>query len=149
MTATNHALTGAIIGLTVANPWVAIPAAFLSHFICDIIPHFGVADEEVGKLWFRYYLAGEAFCCLAVVLVLYSMHPAGWVAASFAAFAATTPDFASIRQFWYAYQGRSSQYTRGVCMRFLARTQWFQRPIGAAVELVWFACALYILSTIL
>ena len=33
MRATNHALTGAIIGLTVQNPWVALPAAFLSHFV--------------------------------------------------------------------------------------------------------------------
>jgi hypothetical protein len=38
MTATNQVLTGAVLGMVLANPWVALPAAFLSHFVLDSVP---------------------------------------------------------------------------------------------------------------
>lgn len=43
MTATNHALTGAVIALAINEPWLAIPLAFLSHFAIDAIPHWDYA----------------------------------------------------------------------------------------------------------
>ncbi len=52
MTATNHALSGALIGALLPLP-IAIPAAFLSHFVMDKIPHFGIEDEKRNKS--RFY----------------------------------------------------------------------------------------------
>lgn len=49
MTATNHALSGALIGLVVTQPLIALPLAFVSHFVLDAIPHFGF-DEHGGHL---------------------------------------------------------------------------------------------------
>ena len=40
MLATNHGLAGMIIGATIPIP-IAIPAAFASHFVLDVIPHYG------------------------------------------------------------------------------------------------------------
>src|SRR5690242_2115662 len=40
MTATNHALSGAVIALAVKNPVLAIPLAFVSHFVLDLLPHY-------------------------------------------------------------------------------------------------------------
>ena len=49
MTATNHALSGALIGLAVMQPILALPLAFVSHFMLDAVPHFGF-DEHGGHL---------------------------------------------------------------------------------------------------
>ncbi|MFO7948501.1 MAG: hypothetical protein R6V19_16985 [Armatimonadota bacterium] len=51
MMATPHMLTGAVIGSTMPRrPWLALPLAFASHFVLDVVPHvdshtyFGVAE---------------------------------------------------------------------------------------------------------
>ena len=40
MTATGHALVGTIIAARFQNPVVAIGLSFISHFACDILPHW-------------------------------------------------------------------------------------------------------------
>lgn len=40
MTATNHAVTGILVAVAIKQPALALPAAFLSHFIIDTIPHW-------------------------------------------------------------------------------------------------------------
>jgi hypothetical protein len=45
MTGFNHGMAGAVIALTVKQPVLAVPLAFLSHFATDMIPHFGL-DEK-------------------------------------------------------------------------------------------------------
>lgn len=49
MTATSHAITGAVIALVIKEPVLAYPLALLSHFVCDIIPHVGIKsiDERI------------------------------------------------------------------------------------------------------
>lgn len=46
MTATSHALIGTVIAAKISNPALAIPLAFASHFIADMIPHW---DELLNK----------------------------------------------------------------------------------------------------
>ncbi len=70
MTATNHAVTGAIIGLTVANPVAAVVAALLSHFILDMIPHFGSDEDFISTMKFRVMLVVDALLCVALVIFL-------------------------------------------------------------------------------
>ena len=40
MTTTNHALTGAFLVVTIDKPYIALPAALLSHFALDVLPHW-------------------------------------------------------------------------------------------------------------
>lgn len=48
MTGLNHVTTGALIVTAVDNPWLAIPLAFVSHFVMDGIPHYGIEmDDDV------------------------------------------------------------------------------------------------------
>jgi trigger factor len=112
MTATNHALTGAAIGLLVGNPLIAIPLAIASHFICDIIPHFGSQDSSVswiGSKPFKIYLVIDALICFALVVLLYASHPLHWQTAAVSAFAAASPDFFWIPMFLEARKGRSQK----------------------------------------
>jgi hypothetical protein len=145
MTATNHALTGALIGLTVQNPWLALPAAFISHIVCDILPHFGAANPDwLSSKSFKVYLLTDAALCGLLVLGLGVSHRPNWLLASLCAFVAAAPDFLWIRKFLAILKGKS--YTYNVTERFLADIQWFQKPIGAVVEAAWFVGAVVLLG---
>jgi hypothetical protein len=147
MTATNHALTGAIIGLVIQNPVIALPAALASHLICDAIPHFGSNKDWIAKNSFALYLLIEAFICGLLVLLLFVTQPANWLLAAMCAFVAASPDFLSIRAYVAARQGKP--FTPNLLERFLKKIQWFERPIGAAVEAAWFVAGVTILSVFL
>lgn len=38
---TNHLVTGAAIAVMIKNPVLALPLAFVSHFVLDALPHYG------------------------------------------------------------------------------------------------------------
>jgi hypothetical protein len=47
MMATSHAVSGAVIALAIREPVLALPLAFVSHFVLDSLPHIGL-DEYGG-----------------------------------------------------------------------------------------------------
>lgn len=49
MTASNHFATGALIGASIANPWVAAPLAVASHFLLDAMPQYGYEGPKEKK----------------------------------------------------------------------------------------------------
>lgn len=139
MTATNHALTGALIGLIVGEPLLAVPLAVVSHFVCDTLPHYGSAEpsEKVLKTnRFRNYLIVEAVLCFILVVVLALARPEHWLLAAVCAFAAASPDFLWIPRYLTTRSGR--KWRPNLFSRFAVRIQWFQRPSGAVVEAAWF-----------
>ncbi len=150
MTATNHALTGAIIGLIVSQPAIAIPAALLSHYVLDMIPHFGTGLPE-NKAFktnaFKNYLVIEALVCFLLVVTLYLRQPAQWWLAAICAFVAAAPDLLSFNRYWTIRKGK--KYNKGWYSRFASRIQWFERPIGAVVEVGWCTAALFLLAKII
>lgn len=79
MTATNHALSGALIGLVVMQPLIALPLALASHFVLDAIPHFGF-DEFGGhlkakKTFHRVLYIDALLLALLIVFLLASSAP--------------------------------------------------------------------------
>ena len=73
MTATNHALTGTAVALTISNPFIALPVALASHFICDAIPHFGLSsyeDRTERKNLFHRILYIDALLLAALMIFL-------------------------------------------------------------------------------
>jgi len=150
MTATNHALTGAVIGLVAANPLVALPAALLSHYVLDALPHYHPAmpDEKLYKtLGFKLYLMVEALLCFAIVQFLFFTHPVNWLLAAICAFVAAAPDLLSINQYILIRAGK--KWKPNLYTKFASKIQWFERPTGAVVEIVWFICLVIILVKIL
>lgn len=147
MTATNHALTGAFIGLASGNPYIALPAAVLSHFACDSLPHFGAGEDSLRTSWFRNMLVIEAVVCALIVSFLALRHPAHWLLAAICAFLATSPDFMWIQSFRRAQTGRATAVvTPSLLLRFHAAIQWFERPIGAVFELAWAMAAVALIK---
>ena len=150
MTATNHALTGAIIGLVVAQPALAIPFALLSHYLLDMIPHFGTDLPEGRALKtnaFRNYLIMEAGVCFLLVVTPFLRQPVHWWLAAICAFVAASPDLLSFNRWWTIRLGK--KYKKSLYGRFASRIQWFEHPIGAVVEVAWCAAALFLLAKII
>ncbi len=145
MTATNHALTGAIIGLAVGEPLIALPAALASHFVCDALPHFGskYPKKIIKTTGFRNYLVLEAGLCFGLVCILALLQPQHWLLASFCAFLAASPDLLWLNKYLKARRGQ--HWKRSTFSQFAGSIQWFQKPIGAVVEAAWFVAAIVLL----
>ncbi len=146
MIATNHALTGAVIGLTLGKPWMAVPTALLSHYVCDMLPHYHSPQPDAVLLkskGFRNYLLAEAGLCTTIVVILALAQPDHWFLAAVCAFIAAAPDLLSINRYLKERQGRP--WKPGWYTGFAKRIQWFERPIGVVVETAWFigSCTLF------
>lgn len=50
MLITNHVLSGALVGLLLDRPGAALGAGVVSHFVLDLVPHYGVADEHLMRI---------------------------------------------------------------------------------------------------
>ncbi|HSX45413.1 MAG TPA: hypothetical protein VLG27_00220 [Candidatus Saccharimonadia bacterium] len=155
MRAINHALTGALIGLAVGEPSVAVPAAVASHFVCDAIPHYDglparptplMKQRWIHSKLFKKLLVADAALCLVLVAVLADLEPAHWLLAAVCAFAAAAPDFLWIPRF-LARKAKPQKLTG--FNKFAGGIQWFQRPIGAVVEVAWFIAAIILIAPFL
>ncbi len=138
MTATNHALTGALIGFSISDPWVALPLAFLSHFILDVIPHYGSnqnSNNWIKTTKFKIILTIDICCCLVLGSLLLIFRPKGFVLALICAIIATSPDLIHIRKFILLNKHKTIKLN--VIERFSAVIQWYERPSGAFVELIY------------
>lgn len=148
MTATNHALTGAIVGLSISNPYLAIPLAFLSHFALDALPHFDYANIKrvLPTNRFLRNLVIDVSLCVLLVVSLFFSNSVNWLLASICAFVATSPDLAWAADFFRARKGRRQKKHQGLLVAFHAKVQWFQRPIGAFVEIAWLISCIYVIA---
>ncbi len=78
MTATNHAVTGAVIALAVKQPALALPLAFLSHFALDALPHFGFKnwhERQEHKKLFLVQTVTDLSLALLMCLLLFLKAP--------------------------------------------------------------------------
>lgn len=147
MNTLNHATLGAIIGLTV-HPVLAVPAAFASHFVLDALPHFGYPGKggygEAFKHKLTYlFLAFDAVGLGVLVYLLRDQSPFVW----FCAFLAVSPDiFWVYRYFWFERKGLKPPGDDITLWH--RKIQWFERPIGFIVEIVFAVSLLLILRGI-
>lgn len=74
MTATAHSLVGACLAVKIGNPALAIPLAFASNFLLDVVPHWDVGthwhDRPLAKTF--VYAALDVFLGLGLSLLLFS-----------------------------------------------------------------------------
>ena len=138
MTTVNHVLTGAIIAVGVRRPEAALLLSLLSHFLLDMLPHFG------GVAWFEKWgkpmatmAIGDviaALGALGVALFLFPDQPALIIGC---AIAATLPDWP-----WAIHYLFKKDH---VYFSFHQAIQQYERPWGAIVE----ASYLLVVGTIL
>jgi hypothetical protein len=95
MTATNHALAGAVVALIVKEPVLAVPLALASHFALDILPHFGMHSWEERRkhpLMFKNYFVVEAAALIGLILIFWLARAPALV--YLCSLVAMSPDFA-------------------------------------------------------
>lgn len=151
MTSTNHVMTGAVIALVVKQPELAIPLAFVSHFVMDAIPHFGIYEDDVlrrnkSKV-FKTVVSIDI--PLAVILVFTIPHLAAakvaWWIVFVSMVAAVSPDFHWVYRF--IREVKTQQWSPGGWFpRFHQAIQWFEQPIGIITEIIWFGLMLFTFS---
>ncbi|MDB5166756.1 MAG: hypothetical protein JWM37_828 [Candidatus Saccharibacteria bacterium] len=136
MRAINHALTGAVIGLSLPAP-VAIPLAFVSHFVLDAIPHQGSEAMVPKNKIFTVTLIVDAILCVLLVLVLGLTSTDNWFIPSLCAFLGTSPDLMWLNNYRQMKQGKPQPHTDNWLLRFHSWIQWYERPLGLITEVVW------------
>lgn len=146
MTATNHMLTGVVIGFTVINPVLALPLAFASHFVLDSLPHFGYNDHTNKK--FLMLLMAEAASLGAITFLFAITQPAGWQLAVACGLLAASPDFMWFPNWVRSMRGRAlKEYRR--FHHFHKIIQWSEKKNNWPYEAAWFGLCLLVLAKIL
>ncbi len=99
----NHAAVGGIIGKLLPLP-IAIPAAVASHFILDMLPHYGIPHEQRNdSVFWKYFSIVDLAATVGLgVYVLLDHQPAMF----WAGLAACSPDFV-----WIAGSSRPAHLT--------------------------------------
>ncbi len=143
MTATNHAITGALIAVAIHQPVLAVILAFGAHFAMDAMPHFGIDEPNVLKRnadkRFLKVLAIDCAVALALlisvpILIAPTVNP--WLVA-LCMFACMSPDL--IWGFRFFNERRSKTVKpKNHLSRFHSFIQWKEFPQGIWAEAVWF-----------
>lgn len=68
MTATGHALIGALIAAKFHNPYLAVPFSFASHIAADLVPHWDSGTHLRKKTHERLFYEGVIDVTLGIVL---------------------------------------------------------------------------------
>ena len=147
MTVTNHMMTGALIAAAVERPVLAIPLAFMSHFVIDVVPHYGYGaipfhERDSQKHFLKKQTADTYFALAMFWLVPYLLrnHQAPIVTMT-CMLVAFLPDVVWPYQYVLAHR-RGGYPQQNWYTRFHKAIQWYERPWGIYVELIWFGLAI-------
>lgn len=148
MTATNHAVMGAIVVAAVGNPVLGLPLALASHFVLDSLPHFGA--ETVSKPGTREYAAIIRFDTLLttafILIVSFAGFRAGfaWWLLPLGAFIGWAPDIMWYKHYQSDLRGEERQWDP--VRRMHKKIQRYEVSWGWIVESVWFVVTVALLS---
>lgn len=145
MTATNHVLTGVVIGLTIHQPVLAIPLALVSHFALDALPHYG--EQDLTSKRFKIILAVEALAITIILTVIAMRQPAYWGLAIVCGLVAASPDFMWLPNFIrdLRHSNDRKPYTSGI-YHFHKAIQWAEKSYNWPYELVWLVLAIFTMA---
>ncbi len=74
MTATGHALIGALIAAKFHNPYLALPLSFASHFVCDVIPHWDTGTHRREKTRARLFYESAFDVAVSIISSFFLYH---------------------------------------------------------------------------
>jgi hypothetical protein len=117
MTGFNHGMTGAVLALVIKQPALAVPLAFLSHFVTDMIPHFGLGRENILNRKFTIILVADFIFSIFLMVVLAVLFPAHHL---------------------YRVKIKHRKLKLGKIALFHSKIQWSQTLPGIAMEACWF-----------
>lgn len=140
MLLTVHALTGALIGLSVEDPIIAAPLGFISHFVLDSTPHFGLDGLDFKTPKGKVVGVLDCFGALMVWLVLMWHFPIYRLVITTGIFFACLPDLLYLPDIFFNYIPSKK------LLKFHSRIQWSQTPLGTITDASWAILVIYLLS---
>ena len=149
MTGLNHAVTGALVAAAINKPAIALPAALLSHFATDVIPHWNYElKPHIARR--QVVMFADLVLSLALLLILGLTVDANPYLVIAGGLIAILPDTMWLRFF---ITGRPSIH--GSPKRLINRLrrfhhwiQWNETSWGFFVELAWFPLMLWLIYQI-
>ncbi|HEY1625896.1 MAG TPA: hypothetical protein VGG16_19065 [Streptosporangiaceae bacterium] len=101
MLVTNHVLSGALIGAVVRRPLPALAMGVVSHFVLDMVPHWGNWDDEEQflRIAVRDGLAGLA----AIGIITAATPPERRLAVLAGMAGAAAPDLDKPARLWFGH----------------------------------------------
>jgi len=137
------------------DPWLAMPIAFLSHFVCDAIPHYDPAIPDgpkrlQSKEFIGVQLVAGSILCFLLVAILTVTKPHRWITAVICAFLAASPDLFWAPRFFRTlrtHKDNREDYLRNPFLRIHSLLQWKTAPKLWVIEAIWFVTFSSIVAT--
>lgn len=136
----NHALTGAAIGLALQRPLLVVPAAFASHFLLDMLPHFGGHVYQWGHKTFTKIIVIDGIATFTAILLIVLAAPALAIPVLLGVFFAMLPDALLIH---YYTTGKKPHWFHTLHLKI----QWYEHPPGLLVEGLYLILTSVLLTT--
>lgn len=132
MTGFNHAAVGGLLAVALPLP-LAIPAAFISHFVLDMLPHYGIPQHRRDKSWFWRIFGTTDF--LAVIFLIVGLSVFSWqrLDVLLCALIAVSPDFVWVVRI-IANRSFDLSNNQSWFTKMHVRIQRFERPWGVYIE---------------
>lgn len=140
MRAINHTVTGAAIAAAFPNPWFAVPAALLSHFVLDMIPHSGGGSHT--SVFFKVELLLDSALMAGFLLGIALLQPQDWQLLMLCGFLGAAPDLWWIPYWFQDLRGETRRLDPFA--KFASVIQWSETKPGYLVEALWLIGSLYI-----
>jgi hypothetical protein len=149
MTATNHALAGALIAIAIKEPLPAIILAFIAHFILDAIPHLGFGKSplirNLNPKFFKVLKLDVLLAAILLIVVPLLLKDKIVVWLTFTCmFACMSPDLVWGWRFLNELKEKKVR-PKNWFSKFHSWIQWSETPDGRYIEVVWFISALFII----
>lgn len=133
MTASNHVVAGAVIAAAVPQAAIALPLAFVSHFIMDALPHYGDTDKHSWlNRHFKYVLGIDLLLTLIFLIGLTVFQPANWGLLALGGLVAVSPDVLWLPYFLADLKHEQKEHSK--LAKLLKWIQWGERPWGIYIE---------------
>lgn len=151
MTATNHAVTGAVIVAAVANPVIGLPLALMSHFVLDSLPHFGahtVAGPKTKE--FKSILITDGFLLFSfLILAGLSGYRTGleWWLLPLGGVLGAIPDLMWLNHYRADISGVEKEWD--IFRHYHKKIQRWERSWGWIIEVIWFMALIWCLNRLL
>lgn len=132
MTATNHAITGLAIAVAIHQPALALPLAFLAHFVMDAIPHSNLTMKEI------YADMAAAAVLVLVLILLLSGSFSTWLMFG-CAFLCASPDLVWGWRYYKHKDLKKLLTAKPISWfsRMHQKIQWSETRAGIKVEAIW------------
>lgn len=148
MTAINHSITGSIIAVSITNPVIGLPLAFASHFILDLLPHFGFHTvAKAGSKDYRAIVKFDTFITIVFFIIsTFAGYRAGfdiWLV-PLGSFFAWCPDIMWYKHYQNDIKGEDKHWD--IIRKTHKKIQRYEVSWGWIIEVVWFFFGVVILS---